>query len=222
MQFPPVPVIPDSPYKNLSLLILSLWGFLFGVLSLRFIYSSHCPFESPLRPLLLHQDFFSKSPREVPFWLSLELALPKLALRKLACVTHALPNLMSFLIMPGPSNWTGKCASGTSQSPIKINSSASEYKSFSAWNLYNFGNTPSVNFTGTNNGHTLKISFPKFTYFVNGGGLSGNYTTAQFHLHWGTKDTQGSEHWLDDKQYAAEVCAKIICYPLIAHARYIK
>ena len=65
--------------------------------------------------------------------------------------------------------------------------------------------TPNVKFTAMNNGHSFVISFPEDVYNVSGGGLTGVFTTAQLHLHWGSANTNGSEHFLDGKQYAAEV-----------------
>ena len=56
-----------------------------------------------------------------------------------------------------------------------------------------------------NNGHTLVVSFPDKVYSVSGGGLTGEFNTVQFHLHWGSTNMKGSEHFLDGKQYAAEV-----------------
>ena len=75
-----------------------------------------------------------------------------------------------------------------------------------ALNLVNYGNTPAVNFTAVNPGYTLKVEFPPYVYNVSGGGLPGTYTTVQFHLHWGSVNTQGSEHAVDGKHYPAEVC----------------
>lgn len=43
------------------------------------------------------------------------------------------------------------------------------------------------------------------TYKLSGGGLIGNYTLIQFHLHWGLFNSRGSEHHIDDMQYSAEV-----------------
>ncbi len=42
-------------------------------------------------------------------------------------------------------------------------------------------------------------------YHVTGGGLDGTYEVFQFHTHWGSDDTKGSEHTLDGKMYPAEV-----------------
>ena len=37
------------------------------------------------------------------------------------------------------------------------------------------------------------------------GGLSCEYRLAQFHLHWGSDDNQGSEHTMDGVRYPMEV-----------------
>ena len=40
---------------------------------------------------------------------------------------------------------------------------------------------------------------------ISGGGLSGYYNLEQFHFHWGTNDTFGSEHIVDGHAYPMEV-----------------
>ena len=73
--------------------------------------------------------------------------------------------------------------------------------------LVNYDNTlPGVNFTATNTGKSLKISFDSGVYNVSGGGLNGTYTTVQFHLHWGKTNDEGSEHTMDGTMFPAEVC----------------
>ena len=108
----------------------------------------------------------------------------------------------------GPKSWSGICSSGSKQSPIDISTTAAMYdSSLGDFTLANYANTPAgVNFTASNNGHSLKVSFDSKMYYVSGGGLSGIYTTVQFHLHWGSNNNQGSEHTLDEKMFSAEVC----------------
>ena len=36
--------------------------------------------------------------------------------------------------------------------------------------------------------------------------LPGTWKLDHIHVHWGEDDSKGSEHYLDGKQYAAEVC----------------
>uniref|UniRef100_A0AAQ4PMX2 Carbonic anhydrase n=1 Tax=Gasterosteus aculeatus aculeatus TaxID=481459 RepID=A0AAQ4PMX2_GASAC len=43
------------------------------------------------------------------------------------------------------------------------------------------------------------------TVEVSGGGLQYNYSTLQFHFHWGSRDTNGSEHKVDSKRYPMEM-----------------
>ena len=62
-----------------------------------------------------------------------------------------------------------------------------------------------MTFTGSNNGHALEMTFPAKVYNVSGGGLTGVYTTVQFHFHWGPDNSVGSEHTVNGKEYAAEV-----------------
>ena len=38
-----------------------------------------------------------------------------------------------------------------------------------------------------------------------GGPLDGEYELLQFHVHWGSEETRGSEHTIDGKNYAAEL-----------------
>jgi len=107
----------------------------------------------------------------------------------------------------GPSRWGGLC-DGQKQSPIDIVTSATKYDSGlgAQWNLVNYENNPGGNFTGSNaGGHTLKVSFDANYYNVSGGGLPGTYTTVQFHLHWGSMSTNGSEHTVDGHQFPAEI-----------------
>ena len=71
--------------------------------------------------------------------------------------------------------------------------------------LKNYDRKLNKTFTGSNNGHSLGVSFPSGVYNVSGGGLSDVYTTVQFHFHYGPNDTVGSEHIVDGEHYAAEV-----------------
>lgn len=106
----------------------------------------------------------------------------------------------------GPSKWKGVCQTGKKQTPIDIKSLDTIWKEgLGTPTLTNYNEMPNVNFTATNNGHTLTISFPEDVYNVSGIGLTGTYTTVQFHLHWGSTNRKGSEHFLDGKQYAAEL-----------------
>ncbi|OWA53230.1 putative Carbonic anhydrase 7 [Hypsibius exemplaris] len=61
--------------------------------------------------------------------------------------------------------------------------------------------------TVTNNGHTVQFSasFTDPPQLTRGGLVPGRYDFRQFHFHWGSNDTQGSEHTVDGRQYPLEV-----------------
>lgn len=41
---------------------------------------------------------------------------------------------------------------------------------------------------------------------VGGGGLTADYDLVQFHIHWGTDNSKGSEHTLNGRSFPMEVC----------------
>ena len=107
----------------------------------------------------------------------------------------------------GPKNWTGTCKSGKKQSPINIKMFDTKYEKMTDFTLTNYDRPSYLNFTATNNGKigTVVFKVPPNIYNVSGGGLEGVFTTVQFHFHWGSNDSIGSEHILDGKAFAAEV-----------------
>ena len=110
------------------------------------------------------------------------------------------------LVLSGPENWGGICASGKKQSPIDIMTNTTEYdSSLGNFILTNYTHASPQNFTSFNNKHTLKVSLPPDYYKVSGGNLPGTFTTVQFHLHWGSDNTKGAEHGMDGMFYPAEV-----------------
>ena len=112
----------------------------------------------------------------------------------------------SFFSIPGPGNWGGECGTGKRQSPIDINSTNATFdESLGTFTLNNYNKILDVTFRGSNNGHALEMTFPAKVYNVSGGGLTGVYTTVQFHFHWGPNNSVGSEHTVNGKEYAAEV-----------------
>ena len=113
---------------------------------------------------------------------------------------------MSISFISGPNNWRDACSTGKRQSPIDIETAnAIVDNALGNFTLTNYNKTLKKNFTASNNGHALEMSFPPRAYNVSGGGLDGIYTTVQFHFHWGANNTVGSEHTVDGKEYAAEV-----------------
>ena len=150
-----------------------------------------------------------------------QLDFPRnLASKRLLSINETLHNRFAHLTSygpsnssVGPSNWPGLCSDGKKQSPIDINTTTAMYDtSLGGFTLVNYAHTPhDVNFNATNKGKGLEISFDSHVYNVSGGGLTGIYTTVQFHLHWGSSNGNGSEHTVNGMMYPAEVCY-VRCY----------
>ncbi|XP_055957680.1 putative carbonic anhydrase 3 [Patella vulgata] len=114
---------------------------------------------------------------------------------------------MSFLAGPlcSPSNWAqaySTCGEN-SQSPINIKISDTTLQA-SLGNMTMTGYDTPVALTIKNNGHTAQVDVTGNQYISNGG-LSEQYKLAQFHFHWGSDDTKGSEHQLNSRTYPMEV-----------------
>ena len=119
------------------------------------------------------------------------------------------------LVLSGPENWVGICETGRKQSPIDILTKTTEYdSSLGSFTLTNYTYASPQNFTSFNNKHTLKVSLPPDYYKVSGGNLPGTFTTVQFHLHWGSNNTQGAEHGMNGMFYPAEVSTMHSCRSL--------
>ncbi|XP_042876631.1 carbonic anhydrase 7-like [Penaeus japonicus] len=112
----------------------------------------------------------------------------------------------------GPENWAtlfpNFCA-GSSQSPIALNGlEATATSSSDAWVLEKYDTVPD-DMKIENNGHSAKVAWTVTNTTdlpsVSGGELGGKYTFAQFHFHWGSISTQGSEHTINGIAYAAEL-----------------
>ncbi|XP_032231757.2 carbonic anhydrase isoform X2 [Nematostella vectensis] len=110
----------------------------------------------------------------------------------------------------GPSKWSSSFSqcNGSSQSPIDIITSSVAFdQSLGELQFVNFDTIP----TGSkislkNNGHAFQVNMLSAgTFTVSGGGLGATYSTVQFHLHWGSKNEQGSEHLIDGKAFAGAV-----------------
>lgn len=59
-----------------------------------------------------------------------------------------------------------------------------------------------------NNGHTAQVDFPNARRLptISGSAFKGEkYRFEQLHFHWGSKDSRGSEHLINDKSFGAEL-----------------
>ncbi|ESO11605.1 hypothetical protein HELRODRAFT_96778 [Helobdella robusta] len=107
----------------------------------------------------------------------------------------------------GPSHWPeiSMVCNGTRQSPINISKSTTN-NSLDDFVFHNYNATPLVT-TVTYNGHTgqFQVTVPSDTLMIHGGGLNDIYNLAQFHFHWGSNDSYGSEHLDHGKAYPGEI-----------------
>ncbi|XP_033974835.1 carbonic anhydrase 4-like [Trematomus bernacchii] len=95
------------------------------------------------------------------------------------------------------------CA-GESQSPINIaKSSAVKEEKLGAFHFEKFDDKHVIEKI-INTGHTVKCVL-KEGVEVSGGGLGHVFSTLQLHFHWGTHDSEGSEHTVDSKRYPMEM-----------------
>nr|XP_006817936.1 PREDICTED: carbonic anhydrase 12-like [Saccoglossus kowalevskii] len=113
----------------------------------------------------------------------------------------------------GPSVWATTlnyttCGS-ESQSPVDIVIADCEYDDLGTFTLDGFENEyDGQEISMENNGHTVLIHLDG-DYFVSGAGLS-EYKAHYFHFHWGSDNSQGSEHEIDGDKKAAEF--HLVCY----------
>ncbi|XP_019616020.1 PREDICTED: carbonic anhydrase-like [Branchiostoma belcheri] len=113
----------------------------------------------------------------------------------------------------GPENWktlAPQFCSGSAQSPIDLVYRNTVKQTFPAFTFTGYNAVPgNVNFTMSNNGYAVGVSFDdNNAHRVGGGGLPGNnYKLAQFHFHWSFLDNlwAGSEHEVNGQIYPAEL-----------------
>jgi len=100
-------------------------------------------------------------------------------------------------------SWPGQCKTGEAQSPIDFNTSQMKKTTYEDFTFVGYDRvTKKDNFV--NNAHTVQME-STYQPQVYGGGLPGIYQFAQFHLHWGSVDSQGSEHTINQKAYPMEL-----------------
>lgn len=115
----------------------------------------------------------------------------------------------------GPHTWALHFpdAAGDAQSPVDINTHETIFDSDLETTPLSISYTPEDSFTAGNTGSSFKVNIKKKSE-LHGGPLTDCYRLEQFHLHWGSDASHGSEHTIDGKSYAAELhlvhwnCAK--------------
>lgn len=98
----------------------------------------------------------------------------------------------------GPDVWSSTipaCA-GRFQSPINIQTACTTYRAMAPFQFTSTYNA-AQSFNLTNNGVTISTRLTtssSSSLILTGGGLEGNYSFLEFHLHWGENFGSGSEH----------------------------
>ncbi|XP_072033453.1 carbonic anhydrase 1-like [Amphiura filiformis] len=111
----------------------------------------------------------------------------------------------------GPEFWStlpgGESCGLSSQSPIDIDTSIGVEQEYDAWELRGYDGVTSDGphpQNIINIGHTAQVNL-EGDYYVRGGGLPSEYQALQFHLHWGSDSSKGSEHTYDGQARPAEL-----------------
>jgi len=107
----------------------------------------------------------------------------------------------------GPSNWGNIAATcnGRRQSPINIETASVTRQSWAPLTFKNYDLKPR-RMRVKNNGHAAQVEMDAAAApRVDNGGLSGEYIFAQFHFHWGSDSSAGSEHTINGVRYPMEM-----------------
>ncbi|XP_072022300.1 carbonic anhydrase-like [Amphiura filiformis] len=110
-----------------------------------------------------------------------------------------------------PEMFPDSCA-GSKQSPINIIPTTAEYSTYGPIEFHGYRKEDMPNpsqMVFVNNGYTVQVNIAGDVY-IRGGPLNATYKAAQFNFHWGSIDSQGSEHTLNGKPYPAEVCICLV------------
>lgn len=111
----------------------------------------------------------------------------------------------SYLKPHGASTWKyhWKDCNGTKQSPINIVPKETIFDAGLKDLTIEF--EPVVSAELLNNGHTVQATFKSGKSNISGGYLLSQFRALQMHFHWGSEDSQGSEHQISGKKYPMEV-----------------
>ncbi|XP_063710698.1 carbonic anhydrase 13-like [Symsagittifera roscoffensis] len=110
-----------------------------------------------------------------------------------------------------PSEWGkmyARCADNHDQSPIKIEEAETVYDRVLSAPVLHGGweYVPTSVLMLENNGHTMELVFKDNHIRMHGAHLTHEFYLKQCHFHWGEDiEKPGSEHWLNGKQYDAEM-----------------
>ncbi|XP_033738555.1 carbonic anhydrase-like [Pecten maximus] len=110
----------------------------------------------------------------------------------------------------GPGNWQdsySECGK-SAQSPIDLPVTKYYNPELTPFNFNNYNNPAYFTLRLHNNGHGAQVDVTSGNsddVTITGGGLPGTFKAAQYHFHWGSDDTRGSEHTMNGTMYPMEV-----------------
>ncbi|XP_052072583.1 carbonic anhydrase 7-like isoform X1 [Mytilus californianus] len=96
---------------------------------------------------------------------------------------------------------------GRRQSPINIQTNQVVVNQrLGRFDLSDLNMINNIMLTLKNNGHTVEVDVEgRNNLVVTGGGLLGPYLVKQFHFHWGSQDSRGSEHDMNGRFFPMEM-----------------
>uniref|UniRef100_A0A8C9NDP3 Carbonic anhydrase n=1 Tax=Serinus canaria TaxID=9135 RepID=A0A8C9NDP3_SERCA len=107
----------------------------------------------------------------------------------------------------GPSEWhkAYPIAQGNRQSPIDIDSARAVYDPSLQPLVISYESCTSLSISNT--GHSVMVEFEDTDdrTAISGGPFQNPFRLKQFHFHWGTTHSQGSEHTIDGKPFPCEL-----------------
>ncbi|CAG2204213.1 unnamed protein product [Mytilus edulis] len=109
-----------------------------------------------------------------------------------------------------PALWSReyRTCGGRHQSPIDIQTKQIRLNQrLGRFDLSDLNNVNNIRLTLENNGHTAEVDVEGLNnrLVVRRGGLPGPYTVKQFHFHWGSQDSRGSEHDINGRFFPMEM-----------------
>ncbi|KAK3086570.1 hypothetical protein FSP39_020377 [Pinctada imbricata] len=106
----------------------------------------------------------------------------------------------------GPATWCKDypVANGKRQSPIDIVPNSVSQEPSLQNNPLRVTYKPEPDVDISNTGASVKVQMTQQSELT-GGPLKGKYRLEQFHLHWGSENSKGSEHTVNGKMYPAEL-----------------
>ncbi|XP_034484398.1 carbonic anhydrase 2-like [Drosophila innubila] len=106
-------------------------------------------------------------------------------------------------------DWEGTCATGRRQTPIRLSLDSSLIMPLPRIFFGNYDVRLNRPLTLINKGYTVDMSIPETRNgqkpFITGGLLKGQYVAEGVHFHWGSPNSRGAEHLINNRRYDIEM-----------------